>query len=908
MSRWISDLKIRTKLLLSFLIVALVAAIVGFFGVVSSMNLSHASESMYNNTTIQIASIGQISTAFEKVQFTTAQMLLEDDPDIIDSLYNTIADESLKINSLQEDFLNTDLSPAMQDLYEQFLAARELHKAEMNKILPLITENNDAQAIPMIEENGSLNISMKNQEDAINQLMDQALLEGSAQASQNVTNGQQTFILLNIITVAGIIIALVFAFILRNLICRPLQKTSEMIKTMRRGSLSRRLRFDRKDEIGDMAKAMDEFADDLQNTVIATLKKISDGDVSTDIEVIYDEDEILPALKETTLSIRGLINEVNSLSQSAVIGELSLRSDTSQFNGAYQEVLTGFNNTLDSVIDPLFTAIDYTSRIGKGEIPPKITADYPGDFNAFKESINACIDGLSALEEGNRVLGLMSQNDLSQTVNSSCCGIYAEIASSINIVHQQLKSIVDLSTNLADGDLRDLEQLKEIGRRSENDEMIPAMIRMLENVQILIDETRRMTKLAIDGNLTNRGNSENLNGEYKLIIEGFNQTLDATLAPILEASTVLAHLSLGDLSVSITGQYLGDHNQIKNDLNHTIAFLKTYVEEITSQLTAIGNGNFNVDISNDYLGDFAYIKTALSKITDDLTKTMTEIEKSASQVESGAHQISDGSQQLSQGASEQSASIQELSASIEEILSESRRNADNASEANKRATEVQKNAQTGNRQMEGMVTAMSDIDDSSQNISKIIKVIDDIAFQTNILALNAAVEAARAGSHGKGFAVVAEEVRALAARSAEAAKQTSSLIEGSIEKVSVGTKIADETAESLSVILAQIEKVTELVGNIAADSNHQADEIMRITQGIEQVSRVVQSNSETAEESAVASEELSNQADILKSMVDVFELKNISCKNTKSINQSSLAKSFSDKLNISRTDSDNDKY
>jgi methyl-accepting chemotaxis protein len=242
------------------------------------------------------------------------------------------------------------------------------------------------------------------------------------------------------------------------------------------------------------------------------------------------------------------------------------------------------------------------------------------------------------------------------------------------------------------------------------------------------------------------------------------------------------------------------------------------------------------------------IKIALNDIAANLSTTLSDINVAASQVEIGAQQISDGGQALSQGTTEQASSIQELTASIEEVASETKRNAKNANEANELAINVRTNAEVGNTH--------------------------DIAFQTNILALNAAVEAARAGQHGKGFAVVAEEVRTLAARSAEAAKETTGLIEGSIDKVEVGTRIADETAISLAEILKQIEKVTDLVGSIARASNDQASEIAQINQGIDAVSQVVQTNSATAEQSAAASEELSGQAEMLKQMVEAFKLKN----------------------------------
>jgi len=351
-----------------------------------------------------------------------------------------------------------------------------------------------------------------------------------------------------------------------------------------------------------------------------------------------------------------------------------------------------------------------------------------------------------------------------------------------------------------------------------------------------------------------------------------------------EVSALISNLELlaqGNLNLELepsetdddTKQLGENFDKIKENLGISIDAIKTYVIEISDVLTKIANSDLNIEITSDYMGDFSSIKAALNLIIQSFNEVLQEINNSADQVATGAHQLSDSSQELSQGATEQAGAIEQLTVSIKEIAQKTKQNAGYAENANQLTGTVKENANKGNLHMQEMLSSMKEINVASSNISNIIKVIDEIAFQTNILALNAAVEAARAGEHGKGFAVVAEEVRNLAARSAQAAKETTELIEGSISKAQSGTETANATAEALNEIIEGVTKAAELVGQIAQSSIGQTSGIEEIEGGIQQVSEVTQTNTSTAEESAAATEELSGQAELLKEMVSKFNLK-----------------------------------
>jgi methyl-accepting chemotaxis protein len=609
------------------------------------------------------------------------------------------------------------------------------------------------------------------------------------------------------------------------------------------------------------------------------VSKLANGEHQEDIENSYQGEYavLVDNLNKVRHSIAFLVGETKRLAAAGSEGNLSARGDDSSLKGVFSEVIEQFNQMLDAIVAPLDVASKYIQRMSNGDDLEILDNHYKGYFAIFIENLtgvrtalysllgesakmaqagidgdltvrgdvsqvkggykqiiegfNHTLDSITVpLNEAGAVLGEMAVNDYSSQMSDGYKGTMGELSQSVNRVRVSLINVQNCFMALAKGDISQLDGYRKIGRRSEKDLLIPSAVKMMQALHDLIEESDALADATRLGNLEVRGDEAKFEGGYRRIIDGMNNTMGAFAKPIRESVEVLKEFAQGNLTVEMAGDYEGEYSKIKTSLNHAIQ-------------------SFN--------------------------ELLSEINNSATQVSVGSKQVSDASQSLAQGATEQASTVEELTSSITEIAAQTKENATNASQANSLCAQVKTQAAEGNQQMSQMLNSMKDINESSTNIAKIIKVIEDIAFQTNILALNAAVEAARAGQYGKGFAVVADEVRNLAAKSANAAKETTALIEGSTNRVATGTKFANETAEKLSVIAQNVEKSAEIVSRIATASGQQATAIAQVDQGLEQVSSVVQTNSATAEESAASSEELSGQADVLTQMVGKFQLRNV---------------------------------
>jgi len=849
---WFYNLKIGTKLISAFILVALLTGVVGLIGIQNISTLNDNDTELYEKMTEPIGWMGDIATFFQRIRVNSREVILSKDKAETEKYIKRIYSFRDTIDLISTQFEKRINSADMQRAWDVFRQARVDCGKDLAKLLDFVKANKTDEAIAIIK--GSFEVTSRAEMDAINNIMEMKQKDGKTKADENTLLASRTIRFLMIFMVVAVFLSLGLGIFIAKIISNPIKILTDLSAKIADGDVDVEVKQKSTDEVGLLMGMFKRMIDTIKEQVNVA-EKIADGNLNVEVKIRSEKDVLNKSLHKVIETLKGLVTETNMLSKSAVEGQLAMRGNDGKFMGGYKEIVKGVNDTLDSVIGPLNVAAEYVDRISKGDIPKKITDNYKGDFNEIKNNLNGCIDAINQLIQ-----------DAFMLANTAVEGKLATRADASK--HQgDFRKIIQGFNNTLDSVIGPLNVAAEyVDRISKGD--IPRKITdnyngdfneiknnlngCIEAINLLVEETKMLISAAIEGRLSTRAEASKHQGDFRKIVEGINGTMDAVIGPLNVSAEYVDRISKGDIPAKITANYSGDYNAIKNNLNVLIESM----EEITKVAEEIASGNLMVTAEARSPQD--KLMKALNAMIKGLTEVVENVKGAADNVTAGSQELSVNAEQISQGANKQAASAQEASSSMEEMTSNIKQNAENALQTEKIALQSAEHAKTGGKAVSETVTAMKEIAGK-------ISIIEEIARQTNLLALNAAIEAARAGEHGKGFAVVASEVRKLAERSQTAAAEINKLSATSVE-------VAENAGTMLARLVPDITKTSELVQEITAASNEQNTGAMQINQAIQQLDQVIQQNAAASEELSSTANSLTSQAEQLQNVIGFFKI------------------------------------
>jgi len=626
-------------------------------------------------------------------------------------------------------------------------------------------------------------------------------------------------------------------------------------------------------------------------------------------------------MTQSRQAIDGLKREAQALRDAVSAGRLSERADPGSVGWEFRPIVEGMNETLDAYARPMGLTAEYVTRIGRGDIPERLSGRFEGDFEAVKTSLNGCIDAVNALVAD---AGLLARAGVEGRLEvradpSRHQGEFRRVVEGVNAtLDAVVKPLRDASTVVTELSAGIVPRALAGGGQGEFAVLEDGLVRCVAAVNLLVADVNTLAEAGVAGQLSVRADASRHQGEFRRIVEGMNRTLDAVTGPLgvaagcvdriargdvpppieerwqgefarlrenLNTCTAAIHALVGDadglVQAAVAGRlshradasrHQGDFRRVVEGVNRTLDAVVAPISEAAGVLEQLARKDLRARVVGTYPGDHARTKEAVNATAEALHDALAQVARAVGQVRNAAAQIAASSHAVASGASQQAASLQETGNAMDGVAQVSRNAAEHAHQASQLARAASEAATAGSAAVTQLQAVMGGIRTSAEGTSQIIRDVSDIAFQTNLLALNAAVEAARAGEAGRGFAVVAEEVRSLALRAKEAATKTEALIRQSVAQAGEGDEAATQTAGRLAEIVQGVEKVSTIVVEIEAAAREQEAGVARVTGSVSEMDRVTQQNAASAEESSSAATELSAQSDDLAALVAAFQL------------------------------------